>query len=173
MQCSINAISVASLYVAVRRPVSRIATTRCPRSSGSVASPSTALSRCRHQRVELHQRIMARGIDVMGKLVRDKIPDIIRATGRTPRVRILPAEEYRSALHDKLHEEVAELLAALDSHAVVEEAADVLEVLTAIVAEHGATLDTIVDVAGKKRAERGGFDMRLWLESVDPDPATT
>ena len=106
----------------------------------------------------------------MGKLVRDKIPDIIRATGRTPRVRILPAEEYRSTLHDKLHEEVAELLATADSHAVVEEAADVIEVVAAIAAESGATLDSIVDVARRKRAQRGGFEMQIWLEGVDRGP---
>ena len=72
---------------------------------------------------------------------------------------------------DKLREEVAELAAAQTSEAVLEEAADVLEVLTAIAAEHGATLDTIVDIARRKREERGGFDMRLWLDGVDPGPA--
>jgi predicted house-cleaning noncanonical NTP pyrophosphatase (MazG superfamily) len=51
---------------------------------------------------------------------------------------------------------------------VSEEAADILEVLTAIAAEQGATLDTIVEVARRKRAERGGFDMRLWLDRIDP-----
>ena len=77
--------------------------------------------------------------------------------------------DYRAALLDKLHEEVAELACgASDADAVIEEAADVLEVLTAIAAEHGATLDSIVDVARSKRAERGGFDMRLWLDGVDP-----
>ena len=104
----------------------------------------------------------------MGKLVRDKIPDIIRASGRTARVTTLPADAYRTALKEKLREEVAELTAADTADRVIEEAADVLEVLTAIVAVHGATLDSIVDVARRKRAERGGFDMRLWLDGVDP-----
>ena len=106
----------------------------------------------------------------MGKLVRDKIPDIIRRSGRTPRVTILPAESYRAALLDKLHEEVAELAAAQSTELLVEEAADILEVLNAIATEHGASLDTIVEVARRKRAQRGGFDMRLWLDGVDPDP---
>jgi hypothetical protein len=48
----------------------------------------------------------------MGKLVRDKIPDMIRASGRTPHVRTLSTAEYRTALLDKLCEEVAELSAA-------------------------------------------------------------
>ncbi len=36
--------------------------------------------------VELHHRIIAREGDRVGELLRDKIPDIIRASGRTPRV---------------------------------------------------------------------------------------
>ena len=50
------------------------------------------------------------------------------------------------------------------------EAADVLEVLNAITVEHGAALATIVDIARVKRDERGGFDLRLWLDGVDPQP---
>lgn len=104
----------------------------------------------------------------MGKLVRDKIPDLIRASGRTPQVSTLSPSVYRKALMDKLQEEASELQAAQTREAVVEEAADVLEALAAIAAEHGVTLDTIGEVARRKREKRGGFAMRLWLESVDP-----
>lgn len=104
----------------------------------------------------------------MGKLVRDKIPDLIRASGRPPRVKTLSAGPYREALIDKLREEAAELAAEQTSEAVLAEAADVLEVLAAIAADHGATLDTIVGIARRKRMERGGFDMRLWLDGIDP-----
>ncbi len=107
----------------------------------------------------------------MGKLVRDRIPDIIRASGRRPRVTTLTAEAYRAALHDKLREEVDELIAATASDALIEEAADVLEVLQTIVAEHGVTLADIVEAARRKRAQTGGFDMRLRLDGIDPDPA--
>ncbi|MBE1548125.1 hypothetical protein GGC64_002133 [Mycobacterium sp. OAS707] len=44
------------------------------------------------------------------------------------------------------------------------------EVLAAIAVEHGAALATIVDIARVKRDERGGFDLRLWLDGVDPQP---
>ncbi|BBX18686.1 phosphoribosyl-ATP pyrophosphohydrolase [Mycolicibacterium duvalii] len=104
----------------------------------------------------------------MSKLVRDKIPDLIRAAGRTAHVSVLPPSAYREALIDKLHEEAEELRAAQTQEAILEEAADVLEVLSAIAAEHDATLDTIGEVARKKREKRGGFAMRLWLEFVDP-----
>jgi predicted house-cleaning noncanonical NTP pyrophosphatase (MazG superfamily) len=131
---------------------------------------SIALPRCQWPTVELHQRILARGRDYVGKLVRDGIPSIIRSTGRVAGVRALDTDDFRAALGDKLVEEVAELRAAGDADAVVEEAADVLEVLLAIVAEHGATLDSIVDIARRKRVERGRFAMRVWLENADQAP---
>jgi len=106
----------------------------------------------------------------VGKLVRDKIPDIIRASGRTPHVTTLAAGAYRTALQDKLREEVDELIATTATDALIEEAADVLEVLQAIAAEHGVILTDIVDAARRKRAETGGFGMRLWLDGVDPNP---
>jgi predicted house-cleaning noncanonical NTP pyrophosphatase (MazG superfamily) len=131
---------------------------------------SIAFPRCQWPAVELHQRILARGRDFVGKLVRDGIPSIIRSAGRAADVRALDTEDFRAALGDKLVEEVAELRAASDADAVVEEAADVLEVLLTIVAEHGATLDNIVDIARRKRVERGGFAMRVWLENADQAP---
>jgi len=103
----------------------------------------------------------------VGKLVRDKIPDIIRKDGRISRVITLTDEDYRTALSLKLQEEVDDLLAADGSGAVLEEAADILEVLSAIFVEHGATLDSIIEVARRKRGQRGGFEMRIWLESAD------
>lgn len=107
----------------------------------------------------------------MGKLVRDRIPEIIRASGRRPRVTTLTAEAYRAALHEKLREEVDELIAATATatDAFIEEAADVIEVLQAITAQHGLTLAEIVDAARRKRGETGGFDSRLWLDSIDLD----
>lgn len=108
----------------------------------------------------------------MGKLVRDKIPDIIRASGRTPRVMTLRADTYQTALHDKLREEADELIAAHTTGAVIDEAADIVEVLIAIAAERGASLDSILDAAHRKRAQKGGFGMRLWLDGVDPNPGS-
>lgn len=44
----------------------------------------------------------------MGKLVRDRIPEIIKADGKNPITRILPENEYLQELDTKLNEEVAE-----------------------------------------------------------------
>lgn len=102
--------------------------------------------------------------------MRGRIPDLIRESGRTPRVNTLSARDYRAALLEKLREEVMELAGEQTREGVLAEAADVLEVLAAIAVDHDATLDTIIDVARRKREERGGLATCLWLEDADLDP---
>jgi predicted house-cleaning noncanonical NTP pyrophosphatase (MazG superfamily) len=100
----------------------------------------------------------------MGKLVRDLIPEIIRANGGEPVTWQLSEEEILGALTTKLLEE-AEELAAAEPHEQLEEAADVYEVLRAIAGVLGVSMDDVVARAEQKRAERGGFDQRIWLDS--------
>lgn len=98
----------------------------------------------------------------MGKLVRDNIPDILRREGREPVVTVLDEAAYREALLAKLFEESAELREASEEQ-VPEEIADVFEVLRALVRVHGRTWKDIERLADAKRAERGGFQERLYL----------
>jgi predicted house-cleaning noncanonical NTP pyrophosphatase (MazG superfamily) len=100
----------------------------------------------------------------MGKLVRDNIPDIIRASGRTPAVTVLGFEAFDAALRDKLIEEASELHAATDRFEIRTEAADVMEVLVALAAYHGFSLNDVCKEANHRRDERGGFTKRLWLD---------
>jgi predicted house-cleaning noncanonical NTP pyrophosphatase (MazG superfamily) len=112
---------------------------------------------------------MAWGRTTLGKLVRDKIPDIITASGRRAVVHRLDDSSYIDALHGKLLEEAAELRAAGSPADVTDEAADELEVLIAIAEAHGCSFASIIETADSERVERGGFDNRLWLERIDPD----
>lgn len=96
----------------------------------------------------------------MGKLVRDKIPQIIIEDGRTPIVRTLSDEEYLSELDRKLNEEVAEYQADKS----LEEMADVLEVLFAICEARGHSVDELMEVSDKKREKRGGFRDKVYWE---------
>lgn len=96
----------------------------------------------------------------MGKLVRDKIPQIIIADGRTPIVRTLSDEEYLSELDRKLNEEVAEYQADKS----LEEIADVLEVLLAICEARGHSVDELIEVRDKKREKRGEFRDKVYWE---------
>jgi predicted house-cleaning noncanonical NTP pyrophosphatase (MazG superfamily) len=98
----------------------------------------------------------------MGKLVRDKIPAIIRERGGDPVVTVLGEVDYRRALLEKLFEESTELSEASATE-VAEEIADVLEVLRAIARVHGHEWRDIEKVAEVKRAERGAFLERIYL----------
>ncbi len=99
----------------------------------------------------------------MGKLVRDRIPDIIRSGGQEPTVLVLDHEGYGDALFDKLVEEAEELRGA-DPDYRLEELADVYEVLLAAIDLLDVTLEQLVETASMKQATRGGFERRLWLE---------
>lgn len=103
-----------------------------------------------------------------GKLVRDKIPQIIRVQGGEPILRIADAGEYRELLWAKLAEEVGELTAADDAHAP-EELADVLEVVLALAADLGVDAGQLEHLRAAKAAERGSFAKRIvWCGNV-PD----
>jgi predicted house-cleaning noncanonical NTP pyrophosphatase (MazG superfamily) len=99
----------------------------------------------------------------MGKLVRDRIPEIIEASGRIALVRQLTDSEFERALRLKLVEEATEAREASDSE-LVTELADVLEVFLALASVHGLTLESIEEARQKKEFERGNFGKRFFLE---------
>jgi len=93
-----------------------------------------------------------------GKLVRDNIPQIILADGKTPITRILTDEEYLVELDKKLTEEVAEYQADKS----LEEMADILEVLLAICEARGHSVEQLMEVRNQKREQRGGFKQKIF-----------
>jgi predicted house-cleaning noncanonical NTP pyrophosphatase (MazG superfamily) len=94
------------------------------------------------------------------KLVRDKIPEIIKAKGEVAVTHIADDAEYAQKLREKLEEEVAEYLK--DEN--VSEIADILEVLEAIAQYKGFTQDEIMATKQKKVEARGGFEKRIILD---------
>lgn len=99
------------------------------------------------------------------KLVRDKIPEIIKNNNETPITRILSDEEYKVELEKKLLEEYQEVLKASGKDRL-EELADMLEVMISLASLDDATLEDIIELADKKRNKRGGFKEKIFLESV-------
>ncbi len=96
----------------------------------------------------------------MGKLVRDRIPEIIRNDGKKPIIEILSNEEYLKELDKKLNEEVAEYQADKS----IEEMADILEVLYAVCEARGHSVEELLQVKEFKREKRGGFkDKIYWI----------
>ncbi len=101
------------------------------------------------------------------KLVRDRIPDIIIANGEHPITRRLDDAAYHDALRAKLREEVDEYLGAPDDAAGVEELVDILEVIQALTAVHGANVEWLEMKRAEKARERGGFSERVFLIDVE------
>jgi predicted house-cleaning noncanonical NTP pyrophosphatase (MazG superfamily) len=101
-----------------------------------------------------------------GKLVRDRIPEIILANDEMPRVRVLEAHEVLPALIAKLHEEADELASA-EPETRLDELADVYEVVAALTSTLGFTDVQVAEAATAKRVARGGFTRQYWLDGVE------
>lgn len=99
---------------------------------------------------------------IHNKLVRNNIPPIIEAAGKQAVTRVLSDEEYLAELDRKLTEECAEYQADKN----VEELADVLEVLYAIAAARGYSVQELERIRAAKAEKRGGFADRIFLEKV-------
>lgn len=96
------------------------------------------------------------------KLIRDKIPQSIRQSGKTCKTHIANDKEYWSRLLDKLDEEVQEF----KDDESGEEMADILEVLYAIIKFKGFSKDKIEQLRQKKFEERGGFNEKIILDTL-------
>lgn len=96
------------------------------------------------------------------KLVRDRIPQIIRAGGNDCETRRLEDGEYLQALEEKLTEELSEYRES----GQLEELADLLEVMMALVKAKGSTWQDLEQIRLDKHAKRGGFAEKLLLISV-------
>jgi predicted house-cleaning noncanonical NTP pyrophosphatase (MazG superfamily) len=90
------------------------------------------------------------------KLVRDRIPEIIRVSGGNPVTRVAEHGEYAALLRAKLYEEAGEYMASGDPA----ELADVLEVIGALAALHDLSPAALERLRAEKAAERGGFAHR-------------
>lgn len=103
------------------------------------------------------------------KLVRDNIPEIIKKeTGHDVKTRTLTDEEFARALFQKLIEETGELVETTSYDQLIEEAADILEVLEAILREHKIDPWEVDKKQLEKRRKKGGF-MKQILCLEDPN----
>ncbi len=96
------------------------------------------------------------------KLVRDRIPEIIEADGKTCICKTLSDEDYLHLLDEKLNEELAEYQESKS----LEELADLLEVMRAVVKARGWSLEDLERARAEKAAKRGGFEKKILLKEV-------
>ncbi len=97
------------------------------------------------------------------KLVRDLIPQLIVADGRNPQTRFLDEWEFYAELKRKLKEEVDEFIQTGE----IEELVDIGEVIHAILAVEQVSVETYQRMRLEKREARGGYEKRIFLESVE------
>ena len=101
------------------------------------------------------------------KLIRDKVVDGIFSESRTPNTKILNEGEFETEIFNKLLDESKEVIEAKnDLNHLPEEIADVLEVIDSIIKLKQLDISQIKQIQTDKRNQWGGFDNKIWLESV-------
>ena len=93
------------------------------------------------------------------KAIRDKIPEIIKASGNNSKIKKLTDNEFLIEMEKKLNEEVAEYLESKTG----EELADILEVVYRIAELRGVSSDELDKIRKEKAKKRGKFDSNLFL----------
>jgi len=96
------------------------------------------------------------------KLVRDKIPEIIEQSGKECTVEVMDDETYIKYLDQKLNEELAEY----QEDKALEELADLLEVIYAVVKARGYSMEELESCRRQKIEKRGGFEKKLLLKET-------
>ncbi|WP_074433076.1 nucleoside triphosphate pyrophosphohydrolase [Neobacillus dielmonensis] len=102
------------------------------------------------------------GEKIYNKLVRDKIPQIVKQDNKVPFTHVATEQEVKPLLLQKLIEELEEFKATPNE----EELADILEVIEGIASAFNFELDKVLKIKAKKKEERGGFNDRIVLEYV-------
>lgn len=101
---------------------------------------------------------------IYNKLVRDKIPSNINSCAdKNATYKILSNEEYITELNKKLLEESNEFVCEND----IEELADLMEVIETIMKVKNLTWDEVRKIQMEKKEKKGGFDNKIYLESVE------
>ena len=96
------------------------------------------------------------------KLVRDRIPEIIESDGKQCIYEVLSKEDYLAVLDEKLQEELNEY----EESKSLEELADLMEVMYAVVKARGWSIEELEQVRKEKAEQRGGFEKRILLKEV-------
>ena len=94
------------------------------------------------------------------KLIRDKIPEIAKDSGRNMDYYVANSDEYWVFLKKKLIEECQEFLESEET----EEVADILEVIDAILYHKDINLEDLHKIKRAKLEKRGGFKNRFIMK---------
>ena len=101
------------------------------------------------------------------KLVRDKVPDIIEKSGRTPVTRVAGQGEFTGALKEKILEEARELVNAASEEEELEEIIDIMEAVNAYMKQKDVPVGRAEMMRKHKLRKRGGFEKAIILEGIE------
>ncbi len=99
------------------------------------------------------------------KLIRDNNVKIMQDKGCRVTYEILDDKRYGEELDKKLKEEVEEYL---DDYSI-EEMADVMEVIYAILKYRGVSMEEVEKIRKQKRDRKGAFEKKIFLKDVEED----
>lgn len=97
------------------------------------------------------------------KLIRDKIPEIISESGEKPTVKVLNKKQFKEALRKKLVKESVELSCANNKKEIVNELADITELIDWICREYRLDKNSLKKHRIEKNKKRGSFRSKLFL----------
>jgi predicted house-cleaning noncanonical NTP pyrophosphatase (MazG superfamily) len=100
------------------------------------------------------------------KLIRDRIPEIIKQEGRDFLAEPMQDAEFNEALLKKLIEESEEAVNAETKDLIVE-IVDLYEIIDALIELHNLSREDILSLQEERRNERGGYKKKLkliWVE---------
>ena len=99
------------------------------------------------------------------KAVRDKIPEIIKSSGKNCNIKKLDDSEFLVELEKKLIEELSEYQKSKD----IGELADILEVIYRIAKLKGISKEELEKIRINKIQKRGAFEKNLFLIDTSKD----
>ena len=103
---------------------------------------------------------------IYNKLVRDRIPENINSMeGRNCNYKILNNDEYLKELDKKLFEEAHEFI---EEHSI-EELADLMEVIFAIMKDRNISIEDIESARKIKNNKKGSFNDKIYLIDVEQE----
>ncbi len=100
------------------------------------------------------------------KLIRDRIPEIIRRDNAIPKISYLNNKKFIVELKKKLLEEGGELQRTIDKKSVLNELSDILEIIQSIAEVEKIPWKNVEEKRKLKNKERGGFKKKIFLKEV-------
>ncbi|MGA2666833.1 MAG: nucleoside triphosphate pyrophosphohydrolase [Patescibacteria group bacterium] len=100
---------------------------------------------------------------IYNKLIRDRIPEIIKVDGWVSKTRVMEKDEFIKELKKKILEEAKELNEGKEHKNLIEELVDIQEIIDTILNEKKVKFSEFHKIQSKKKNERGGFKKKLFL----------